>query len=104
MSFIKKVSLINIFILLSFSTFSRIYIQSTMLSGRYGANYEPLGVMMMILFLLTFQIIVNGAWGLVLIFSKESEKKEKGKVFLLNSLLLLLIGFPTCFGAGSIFT
>lgn len=103
MSFIKKTILINITLLFSYSFLSRLYTQLTMLPNHnYGANYEPLGVMLMILFPLTGQIIANFVWGLVLIFSKDIEKKEKGKVFLLNSLLLLLIGFPTCLGAGTI--
>lgn len=103
MNFMRKVSLINISLLLIYSLFSRLYTQLTMLPNHhYGANYEPLGVMLMILIPLSGQIIANFVWGLVLIFSKDTEQKEKGKVFLLNSLLLLLIGFPTCLGAGTI--
>jgi hypothetical protein len=103
MNFMKKVGLVNILLLLIYSLSTRLYVQLNLPSNyRYGANYESLSVMMMILIPLTIQIIANFVWGLVLIFSKDIEQKEKGKVFLLNSLLLLLIGFPTCLGSGVI--
>lgn len=86
MSPIKKITLINIIVLFSYSFLSRIYDIDL--------------AMLIILLLLSIQVMANFVWGLVLIFSKDTEQKEKSKVFLLNSLLILLIGVPTCFGAG----
>lgn len=94
MTYLKKISIVNIIVLLILCIFAPIYVSTTSSNG-----YRSLGIIVTLMFFMSIQFIINLVLS-IQIFSKDKNLKEKGKSHLLNCLLILLIGFPSCLLSG----
>ena len=61
-------------------------------------HYNGLFFMILSMFSIGLQVAVNIILALVY-YSKED--KERAKAFLLSFVVILLVGFPSCFGLGT---
>lgn len=97
MSYLKKISFINFILLFGVSIIFIIYFRNFY---DYPHNEQTFMISVCLAVLIILQLIINLGFSISL-FSKDPEKKEKGKAHLLNFLLILVIGYPTCmFSAG----
>lgn len=87
----NKITKINILILVI--SFLAINVYSRTNYSRPDMVY---GLLVFLAMAISIQVFINLVLFLFKIFSKDPEKKEDGKIFLLNALLILLIGFPSC--------
>lgn len=86
----NNITKINLLIFLTIFVVVNIYTKSTMTNHERG--YALLAYLAMGLGL---QFLINLLMSYS-IFSKDPDKKERGKIFLLNALIILLIAFPSC--------
>jgi heme/copper-type cytochrome/quinol oxidase subunit 2 len=93
MNAVKKIGGINLAILLIYSVIAR-------LSDTNGGNYKGMGFMMMMMLFVGLHVVINLIICLVH-FSRRN--KELGRAYLLSSILVLVIGFSTCWGIASVY-
>lgn len=87
---LKRITTINFIILFISFVFVSIFMKTTSRTGYiYVEMALYLSIIIFIHFLVNFILSIK-------IFSKNEETKEKGKVYLLNSILILAVGFPSC--------
>jgi len=88
---LKKIAGINLILMLVYSVIIQLAVQNT---GGNG-SYQGLGVALFSMFVIGAHVGINLIIALVFFFKNNN---AQGKVFLLSSIILLLIGLSACFG------
>lgn len=90
MTHIKRTFIINFSII-----FMSCIIVSTFVIHTSRNGYGSLDIAVRLAFITLIQFFINLIFS-IKIFSKDPIKKEYGKSYLLNAILVLLVGFPSC--------